>query len=307
MMSHYRSIDRFLILILSSFAAAIVSPIICRAADAPLRQYVREIETEPRTREELLAVRLDSDVYAASHENYYDLQVVDAAGQTVPFVIRQPADTKTREVQKSWLAENPSLKVLDGEALEITVQLDKDDSQPDGVKIVTPLRNFEQRVQVFGLADGEPDQPLVTDALIFDYARYMDVRQHDVRIPATSHRRFRVVIDRPTSVQASQLLELSRQFRGEEEVGRNEQTTIERRPFRIDRVEFFEVQYLAISDRSQSMVYPVVDFEVKLDEEEKQTLIEITSRREPLNEFTIVTPSRNFSRPVRVQIPELRR
>ncbi|MDA1213604.1 MAG: hypothetical protein O2955_13900 [Planctomycetota bacterium] len=271
------------------------------------RQFVREIRSEPRTREELLSVRLDGDVYAASHNDYRDLQVIDAAGDPVPYIIRQPMMTTTRDVQKNWQVENPSLIVHDDESLEITLTLKKDDPQPHGITIITPLRNFEQRVQVFGLADDVDESLLVSDAVIFDYARYMDVRQHEIRLPETTHRRFRVVIDRPTSVQESQLLELSRQFRGDDEVARNEDTTIERRPFRIDRIEFFRIEQLPVTNKSETMSCPVSGVVVKIDEEERQTLIDITSRREPITEFAMVTSSRNFRRSVHVQVPEISR
>ncbi len=276
---------------------------VCSANDVVPFQFAKEIQTEPRTQEELVIVPLDSDVYAATKDRFPDLRVFDSTGQAVPYVLHKATETTPQTIRSTWPARGVSLKPLDGGDLEIRVRLDEKDLQPSGFRVVTPLKNFEQRVRVFG-ADAEANKPLVPEAVIFDYSQYMDVRQSEVRLPKSTDREFRIVIDGLTSDQESQLLNLTRTLRGNKEEERSERITIERRPFRIDRIEFWSEQTQRNIQKETSASYPVPKIEVHEDKDKHQTVIEVHTRREPLNELRLQTSSRNFSRNAVVQVPE---
>src|SRR3989304_5567572 len=130
------------------------------------------------------------------------------------------------------------------------------DPQPTGFRIVSPLRNFEQRVRGFGLDATGTEKSLVGDALIFDYSPYMDGSQNEISLPVNSHRRFRVVVDGVTSDQDSQLLELTRRLRSGREEERQERTRIQRRPFRIDRIEFLRDETRTSPQQETVRPYP---------------------------------------------------
>ena len=273
------------------------------SADSYIRfRFTKEIQTEPRTQEELVVVPLDSDVFAATKNRFPDLRILDASGRAVPYVLHKATETKPQTIRSYWPAREVSLKPLDGEALEIRVRLNEKDLQPSGFRLVTPLKNFEQRVRVFG-ADAAAEKPLVPDAVIFDYSQYMDVRQPDVRLPKSADREFRIVIDGLTSDQESQLLDLTRRLRGGKEEDRSERTTIQRRPFRIDRIEFWSEQTQLSVKKEMSASYPIQKFEVREDQDKHQTVIDVHTRREPLNELRLQTSTRNFSRKAVVLVP----
>ncbi|HRA86790.1 MAG TPA: hypothetical protein PK992_01930 [Planctomycetaceae bacterium] len=264
-------------------------------------QYSRTIDVPDDVQEELCAVPLDSEIYAATRDGFPDLRVLDEAQRSVPFLIRKVSESRTKKIRTFWAATDPALKPLGDNGMEIRVTLKKDDPSPNGLQFITPLRNFEQQVQVFAISEGS-EQQLVDGALIFDYAQFMDVRRPEVEFPTTTAREFRIVVDKLTSDQESQLLQLSRSLKGGSEQGRTEETTIERRPFRIDRIEFWREQTEEIPGVDADQTWPVSDLKVTQDPEHKQTLLEFTSRREPLTDFKIVTDSRNFSRRAEVQI-----
>ncbi len=269
--------------------------------DSETFQFSRPIEIPGDVQEELCAVPLDSEIYAATRDGFPDLRVLDEAQRSVPFLIRKVSESRTKKVRAFWAATDPMLKPLGVNGMEIRVRLKEDDPSPSGLRFVTPLRNFEQQVRVFAVSEGVEHQ-LVDGALIFDYAQFMDVRRPEVEFPATTAREFRIVVDKLTSDQESQLLQLSRSLKGGTEQGRTEKTTIERRPFRIDRIEFWREQTEEIPGADVVQTWPVADLKVTQDPEQKQTVVEFTTRREPLTEFKIVTDSRNFSRRTEVQI-----
>jgi hypothetical protein len=168
---------------------------------------------------------------------------------------------------------------------------------------LTPLRDFQRRVQVFGSNDGANWSPLVADGLIFDYSRYMDVSNREIRLPANSHRQFKVIIDDVTDEQETPLKELTRRFRDGQENERIEKTTVRRRPFRIDRVSLWRDVTREHFKGDQKADYPVEQFHAEQDPEKKCTIVKIGTRREPLTGLTLQTASRNFSRRAVVQTP----
>ena len=271
------------------------------AEEAVLFRFSRPINVVGQAQEEWFSVLLDSDVYAATRDSFPDLRVLDAGDRLVPFLIRRVSEPRTEQVRKIWTAVNPTLMPLDNNGMEIRIILKPEDPSPLALNFVTPLQNFEQQVRVFSTAEGT-ESMLVDGVLIFDYSQFMDVRRTEVVLPPTSAREFRIVIDALTSDQESQLLELTRSLRGDAEDIRTEKTTIQRRPFRIDRIDLWTEQADKIVHADKVQPWPVTDLKVTQDSEENQTLVEFVSRREPLTELTIVTGSRNFSRHAVLQI-----
>lgn len=264
--------------------------------------FSKPIDTDQLEQEEIVAVPLDSDIYAATRDGFPDIRIRDGGGQEVPFALRKATETREETTRQRWRAEDVSLKPLDDGRLEIRLELDENDPQPDGLSLETPLENFEKRVQIF--AGGENGRQLVSDALIFDYSQYMDVGNREIRLPETDHRRFRILIEDPTAEQQSQIVELTRRLRGDEVAERIERSMVRRRPLRIDRIEFWQEQTRQRVQGDRKQAYPVESFEVSEISQEQQTHIDIQTQRQPLTAFTLETSSRNFHRRAVVEVPE---
>ncbi len=274
-------------------------------AEEPSMRFQKEISSSKKSDESLVAVVLDADVYAATQVGLADLRVQDAEGASLPFFLRKSQDLVSKSVRrKTWTAANPSLKPLENGGLEITLELGEGDAQPNGLSVVTPLRNFEQRVRVFTSADGKVWDLSGVETVIFDYSRYMDVRSDSVPFAASSRKHIRVVIDDVTSEQESELLELTRRLRGTEESERTERVKIDRRPFRIDRIEFYEETSQQSVKGDRKLTYPIAGFQVAEDHKTHQTIVTIDTRREPLTSFRLDTPSKNFSRGCVIEVQE---
>ncbi len=264
-------------------------------------QYSRPIAVDGTTNEEIFSAPLDSDVFAATRDGFPDLRVFDNNHRLVPFLVQNVTKDQVRKVRKFSAAENPAVHPQENGGMEIRLRLQKEDPSASGIRFVTPLENFEQQVQVFAIIDGA-ETSLVHDARIYDYRQFMDVRQTELEFPATTAREFRIVVNALTTEQDSRLLELSRTLKDGTEEARRETTMIERRPFRIDRIEFLNEQ-AEVTERSGSIqTWPVADLKVTEDVEKQQTIVEVTSRREPLTTLKLMTNSLNFSRKAAVQV-----
>lgn len=269
-------------------------------------RYRRDVEVPTITDDSLIAVTLDAEVYSGTRDGLPDLQLRSADGELVAYIVRQAKAVATRTERRTWKPTRLSAKPIeegDSPGLEIVVHLEKDDPDPNGLSLITPLRNFEQRVRVQSSPDGESWQPLGAESLVFDYSQYIDVKNAEIRLPETTDRHFRILIDDVTIEQQSQLMGLTRRLRGEKEEFRDEQILIKRAPFRINRVEFWRESKREIPGATKYVAYPPVDYQVTQDTEQGRTLVLVTTRREPLKELKLVTSSRNFSRQAAVQVP----
>ncbi len=166
-----------------------------------------------------------------------------------------------------------------------------DGPSPNGLTLSIPLRDFEFRVQVF---DGADETRLLAEAVIFDYSRYMDLRETSVHPPGDGTTRFLVRIDSPTSQQKSELKELTHQFlEGKRERIEERQSVVDRSP-RIDRVMIWAETEREDPDGDKTVDYPVRSFEVTQNPEQKETIVTIDVNREPITSLTLESSARNF-------------
>lgn len=273
-------------------------------ADDAVFRFLRDVKTPPLKQEELLAITLDTEVFAATQDDLADVRLRDAEEKPVPYLLRKLQTTRARAVRTTWPARDPSARPLDDGGLEITVRFDDDEKRPhpNGLTLISPLRNFTQRVRVLTSANAEQWEPAGEETVIFDYSRYMDVRSDSVSFPETGRRYFRIVIDDVTVEQESELLALTRRLQGAEEIERTEQVTVDRRPFRIERIDFWREEHQERVTGDEKTPYPVAEHRVEEDREKHRTIIRVDTRRQPLTSLELETPDRNFSRHAVVEV-----
>jgi hypothetical protein len=215
-----------------------------------------------------------------------------------------------RSVRKSFSVKNPRLKPLPGGGLEIEFAVDAKEHphHVDGVRINTPLQDFEQRVQVHRLDEGGVWRPVGDDTLLFDYSQLMDSRQVDVpfprveRLPAGGT--WRITVDQPTIEQQSTLSEVVRTLEGNAETSRKEKTIVARQPFRIDSIEAWRTDDAAEIKVADDIETPIAEFRVEQEPKEKRTRVRVTSGREPITGLLLSVADRNFGRAARVERPQ---
>jgi len=228
-------------------------------------EFAKPIVSPELQNEELLAVPLDSDIYQIAGTNFPDLRIRTATGEEIAFLVRRTTVKKSRTVKEVWTAKGIVLHPQEDNGLEITFRVDtkKHPDRPQGIRLISPLKNFEHRVQVETSTDRKNWQPLAEE-LIFDYSQFMNVRNTSVELPkpASDHAAegqvfYRILIDQVTQQQQSQLLELSRHLQGEEEISRTERQTINRQPFRINRIELWHDTMRKDVIRDLQVEYPI--------------------------------------------------
>ncbi|HKI19520.1 MAG TPA: hypothetical protein VKA15_16665, partial [Isosphaeraceae bacterium] len=274
------------------------------AADGePALRFRKDIDRGAATGEEILAVPLDSDIYAATRDGYPDLRIRDERGAQVPYLLEPAAERRTIQVREACTSTVESLRVDEGKALEIVVALGEKAPSANGATIRTPLVDYEHRVRVYGSKEGKEWALLASDGLIYDYTRFMDIRNRDIEFPFNDYRLLKLVVEQELDDRESPLRELIRSREEGKQDRRVEITQTQRRPFRIDGVELWRTVEKEGGRKVEAVGYPLAGFRVEHDPKKKETRVEIESRREPLERFSIETASRNFSRTARVLVP----
>ena len=274
-----------------------------QAADGePALQFSKELD-RGAIGEEILAVLLDGDIYAATRDGFPDLRIVDDRGAAVPYLLEPVAQRRTTQVRQPCASKVVSLHVDEGKWLEIVVELDEKAPGATGATIRTPLADYERRVRVYGSQTGAQWAPLVSDGALFDYSRFMDVRNRDVVIPPNDYRQFKLVVEHELDDRESPLRDLIRSRSEGKKDEQTEITQILRRPFRIEGVDLWRTVETDSMSKAETFTYPTANLRVEPDAKHKLSRVEVTSRREPLTSLSINTASRNFSRPATVMIP----
>lgn len=275
------------------------------SAEADSFRFYKPIERAETEKESMVAAVLDGDVFAASRDGLPDLRVLDAEGKQTPMLVEKVVETISSSQRSEVRSRVVSLK-HDNDRLRIVIELLNDESGAEGLTVFTPLKNYERRVRVFGSDDDFHWLPLEEHGLIFDYSRFMDVENREVRLTKNNNRRYAVEIVDIDDVRESLFREMTRKYRGSEEVEREEKSVFERRPFRIERIAFWKIRHTTRDKRDKKTDYYAAVSKLKDDIIERITIIDVSSRRQPITELTLETSSRNFQRPVRVQVPVVR-
>ncbi|MBX3444943.1 MAG: DUF3999 family protein [Planctomyces sp.] len=286
--------------------AGLAPALFATAADGPGWRFERSLTLPDHEDEALTTVMFDSAIYSHTRDDLADVRILDETGAETPFLVRTPSTTEPRRVRNRWAASDPQARPLEDGGLEVIVSRKETDPVPNGLTLVTPLKDYERQVRVFQRGAGEEWIPIGQPGLVFDYSRFLDTGSADVRFPESGARTFRIVIDSVTEQQESQLMELTRRTGGDSAPERQERIVVNRRPFRIDRIEFFREIEQQQSTGPERKAYPLPEFTVSQNAERRETLVTLRTSREPLLTLTVRTPSRNFSRRVRVEIPDSR-
>lgn len=265
-------------------------------------RFWKPILPSPIPQEEIFALPLDSDVYSAVREGFADLRIFDSQQRETPYLLEKAFTTVTKYDRRWASARVNAVRELENNRLEIILELPPEIKSADGLKIDTPLRDFERHVQVFGSDDGLNWTQLVKEGFLYDYSRFMDVRGLEIRLPANKYRFFKLLIDEITDSKESPWTQITQKTRYGQQQEKIERFQLLRRPLRIDQVQLW-CWVPRTEKRHQKAEYSNLPFQVQEDPKQKCTIVEIQTQREPLERFLLKTKSRNFHREVSVQVP----
>ena len=267
-------------------------------------QYQREITGTP-VGDRLLSLSFDADLYRHSGPDHRALRLVKEVGGTLTELPRLivPVDPPARPAGSQRITHRIDSFEENGDgSIDVIVELTGTKTPAAELEIATPLRDFEKSVTVSVSSDGATWTPLVNEALVFDYERFLDFRRTAIDLPATPARRFKVRLAGATDQQRSLVRELSRTVSDAAGVSVSESGTVETRQFRIDELRFFTAADETV-EKKNGKSDELTILEQTVDADDNRTVILLDGGNLPLHELALDTEDRNFRREVLLQVP----
>lgn len=180
----------------------------------------------------------DGPVFAHTRPDYADVRVVTDRDRTLGLRIgeagRSEAYCREREVPMKRL----SLKVMGDTSFEAVFQAEDPALIPTRVRVATGARDFEMALSIRTASSaGAPEEEWIarlTRFPLFDYARFLDLRQETASWVSGGHRALRLRVDGLTQSQRSLISTLS----GSIGNPGSETFQVERRLLRLESIAF---------------------------------------------------------------------
>ncbi len=246
----------------------------------------------PLAGEHLVAAPLPAELFAAADAAFGNVWVEDDTGARVPTLIEPVTQRAARTVREPCALRRTRAELSDdGTALELDFGLADGAAPPAGLTVQTPLRDFRRRVRVATSADGTTWRTRTEDAVIYGLARFIDVRQCEVRwTPEPDDRHVRI-----TFLDAgAERTDAARQMTVTSEGHATTQTIIRTEPLPVTRIDFWRERTQQVSGETLLAPYPV--YARAAGVADGWQVIDLAAGGVPLSRLTLRTGDPLFSR-----------
>ncbi|MBD3242127.1 MAG: DUF3999 family protein [Chitinivibrionales bacterium] len=265
--------------------------------DFPYRAPLVPAESTTHT---IGAARTQRHVYAATADGFANLRIFDSDSGEVPYHVRVVRTTDTVPQEVAVHLDQAAFRTLDNNRIAITFKREKKDSIPEALVIRTGNTNFEKSVRVYGSDNRRNWTPLGPAEPIFDYTRFVDVRNTKVRFPARAYRYYEVRIDNVTEIKRSPFTRIVRGMTGDVSA-QYESFTQRQDQLRIDRIDFYRTVSRIVSGESQNSEHALDIADRTVDREQKKTFLIVHGERIPVSRLILDVNTTNFSRDVLIE------
>ncbi|MCK5528654.1 MAG: hypothetical protein KAI74_03130 [Kiritimatiellae bacterium] len=271
------------------------------SVESSMYPLTKSLEVDAQLTKDVVAFDMDEEVFATGGR-LNRMRIYRDGATEVPRIIRVKKLIKSVEVVRQYPAKLESLKMLDDNQMEILVRCPKKmpaDSKFISINLQTSLRNFEKQVDVYGAGVNNEWVLLSKESTLFDYSSYMDLRNTKVKLPANTHKRYRLVVRQRDENTPSPLTNLSKETRGGKVISEVEQREFRVRPFRVERITVGASRQRQRVSKEVIRDYTVVSSTNYLDKAKPgRSYFEFTTFNTPLSQIEVLTTDRNFSRSV---------
>lgn len=271
-----------------------------RAGDLTVFPFFQELSPPALSSNQVGAFVLDHAVYDATVELSSGLRIFDQDGNEVPCWVRKKTATRTVQQERPFPAEIITLKESADNRIEILAKRDTNNPPPDIIKFDTQGRNFEKQVTVEGSADGVYWETLTSNAPIYDYSRYLDVRNDRVSVTSRNYEHYKIEIANIAETRDSPLTEIKKHSREDRELDRTETKVWHREALRLERITFVALKELFLTGATDTRESAVTNWSLQQDTRQKQTMLTFSTACQPVSAIELDVADPNFSRALTV-------
>lgn len=277
------------------------------AANLQMYPFYRELRAPATGAVDVASIIADGVIYSAAcaisppADNLPDrLRIMDQENIETPFCFRLKASAKSAFSENPFPAEVLSFKELPDNRAEIIVKRDVKQPVPVGLWIHTTKCNFEKQVAVFGSMDREIWTLLAKSVPIFDYSRFIDVRNDRVSLATNDFIFFKIEVANITENRDSPLTEIIRKNPDNADTETTTINAFRKEPFRMERISFLERKVTLMPSEAETREEVTRELAVSPDPDHRRTVVTFDTARQPLTALTLEIKESNFSRPVSV-------
>ncbi|MDA0989960.1 MAG: DUF3999 family protein, partial [Verrucomicrobia bacterium] len=267
-----------------------------RTGDAQPYPFQRNLIPNDPGHHDMGAVDLDEHILAHLDESAANLRVLDSRGREVPVLVSPKRGIQRRKQEYTISYKHEGFRLRQDNAVEIVLHPTNTLDQPIAIRFSSQQRNFEKQVSVWGSHNGNEWEAVVTNEPIFDYSRFMDIRNDRVALPGAHHRHYLVVVGNMSEAVPSPLTEIARERNDEGFIGEIEKQAFNREDFRIDRVILLGERMVDSLSDTETRAYDTSDFRIEQRDDTRTTELYFSLPSIPLTEVQIAIDGVNFSR-----------
>ncbi|NCC50147.1 MAG: hypothetical protein EOM20_02925 [Spartobacteria bacterium] len=263
--------------------------------------YQKELQVPDVTVGEVGSFLLDNDMYASTDGSYANVRLIDENGAEVPFYLRKKVHTVTQIVESAISSRILDFERDDDNIAGILVQKGEGEKAPEALLLKTGNRNFEKFVSVYGGHSPGQWVEIVRDVEIYDYSRFINVRNTRIEIPRQDFEFFRIDIANFTEQKSADDFEVTTDKREGQIFSEVERRRMRDESIHIEDIELKAKKIVARPDEPFRTACEIGALTMAPDEKRQATIWTFQSDRQPLVSFSFDTPSRNFSRRFRIE------
>jgi hypothetical protein len=152
-------------------------------------QYSAKI-TDPVQINTLYKIHLSEELFRKSSVGFKDLRILDQLNNEIPYVIL-PAEYPQK------LTQYYPLKIKDFKKkagkISITVELPKEASKLNSVRLNIQNRDFSKKIQLEGSSNQKKWNPVTTD-MVYDFTSQVDLRKTTINFETSPYRYYRLTL-----------------------------------------------------------------------------------------------------------------
>ncbi len=266
--------------------------------------FYKTFHPESTPHGEIASFILDEDLLVHTADDFSNLRILDGEGQETPFLMRHRKETETVTTETPVRFTTTSLNILPDNRMEITLEKDERDRDitPEIITLHTPAKNYEKQVSVYSSHNGETWRLITENTPIFDYSRFIDVRNNRIKVPPVTDPFIRIVVTGMSETYESPLKQIVRESHDGEISKVVEKIQLNQIDFRIDRITFSQKNTRDLRTNTVTQSYTVLNLDTIQDPDTGNTIVTFETHRAPVTEIKILTDTSNFHRTCRVDV-----
>ena len=220
-------------------------------AEFPYYKHLKAVQTQTKP---IGLFVLDDEIFAATDISYNNMRIFDEAGAETQFLIRPKIKGKYVIREYNIPVEQISFNLPEDNMMEIVLKQKQKKKKliPAVIEFVTRERDFEKQVTVYGSNNHKDWKVLVRAQPIFDYSRYIDVKNQRVEIPEKQFIFYKIELWNITETRQSPFTQICRETKGPEPLREMEKVSFLKKDFKIEQIKFIEKRKIFAESEKKS-------------------------------------------------------